>query len=723
MSPNYHRLRSLCPLVTFPIPTLVLMFRTIASSAVRRLAVAKTAAQHNTQSLGRHAALARAMSSLKIQATRSETSRSTQDVRSGVLACATQRLSVGTQYQYPLSPNATRAFSTKSSMPNKEGEQGNIAFSLQEVTKVLDGGRVLFKDITVGFLHGAKIGILGKNGAGKSTLMRIIAGVDKNFDGEAKPAPGKKVGYLAQEPVLDDEKTVLENVLDGVREKKDLLLRYEAVNAAFADPEADVDALVQEQAELQAKIDDLGIWDLDHDVEVAMAALRCPPSDALTKNLSGGERRRVALARLLLSAPDILLLDEPTNHLDSESVAWLEQFLDKYPGLVIAITHDRYFLDNVAGYILEIANGRFYPFKGNYAEWLDAKAKRQEQAEREAKNLDKVLSRELAWLRERPNGRQAKGKARIRKIEELQALKEQQRVSRVESGSLVIPQGPKLKDKVISFSNIGLAFNDAKGRGITYTEQEMKELLAKYPPLGKEKPNPNAPQWLFKNITFEVNPGQVIGIVGPNGIGKTTLLKMLTGQLIPTMGSVTVGDSVVFGYNAQTREELNADNTVWQEITQGDEWVQLDDRRKIPARKYVAQFNFSGHDQSKLIGQLSGGERNRVHLARSLRRGCNVLMLDEPTNDLDVDTLRALEEAMNSFEGCSFIVSHDRWFLDRVCTDILGFEQVFDVETQTYQMTAMLFPGNYTEFLDNYKDRTGKDYGGNRGRFKSLSVF
>ena len=489
--------------------------------------------------------------------------------------------------------------SDKRGANNKEGNPNDLAFTMEGVTKRLDQGRVLFSNITTGFFHGAKIGIIGKNGAGKSTLLKIIAGVDKTFDGAAKPGVGKKVGYLSQEPSLDDTKNVLDNVLLGVAEHKAVLDEYEAVNKKFEDPEADIDQLVERQGQLQTIIDEKNLWDLMRFVDVAMVALRCPPADAMATSLSGGERRRVALCRLLISQPDILLLDEPTNHLDAGSVAWLEQFLAQYSGLVIAITHDRYFLDNVAGYILEIESGRFLPFKGNYAQWLDAKARRVEQEAKDKKALDRVLSRELEWMSRNANGRQAKSKARIAKIEELQKQKANMYKSRyvaalsfslspllcqalwggswfvpslsqspppcpppsVESGSLVIPAGPRLGKKAIAVNNLGLAFDESRGPGGVFSPKELVERKAQGLP---------EPPWLFRNVNFTVEGGQIVGIVGPNGVGKTTLLKVIQQMMEPSAGNVTIGETVAFGYNAQSRAALRDGALVWQEITDGE---------------------------------------------------------------------------------------------------------------------------------------------------------
>jgi ATPase subunit of ABC transporter with duplicated ATPase domains len=597
----------------------------------------------------------------------------------------------------PAAATPVRAFSTDRDSSFREGDPGNIAFTMEGVSKRVEK-RLLFSNITTSFFHGAKIGILGKNGAGKSSLLRIMAGVDKDFDGKAMPVGDKKLGYLAQEPVLDETKTVLENVLEGVAEQKALLDRYDAMGDLMSEEDADIDALIEEQAALQQKIDELDCWDLMRTVEIAMTALCCPPGDAEVPPLSGGEKRRVALARLLLSKPDILLLDEPTNHLDAGSVQWLERYLDQYRGLVVAITHDRYFLDNVAGFILEIENGRFFPFRGNYSRWLDNKARRAEIEANNAKNFDKQLARELEWLKKRTHGRQAKGKARTARVEELVSQKESYRRSRIESGTLVIPSGPHLGASVIQLNDFGVAYDDSKGAGGVYTPEEIAELGG-----------PDKVKWTFRDVNINVSPGQVVGIVGPNGIGKTTILKAIQGLVKPSEGIVQVGASVVFGYNAQTRESLRPDAEVWEEIGQGVDQIAIDSTKTINTRHYVAQFNFSGSDQNKRIRHLSGGERNRVHLAKSLMRGANVIMLDEPTNDLDVDTLRSLEEAMNSFDGCAFVVSHDRYFLDRVCTDVLAFFEQPDTNGNV-RMSAKLFPGNYSEFERMFSEEHGKSF-------------
>lgn len=585
---------------------------------------------------------------------------------------------------------------------NRDGEPGNISLSLEGITKKLESGRILFSNITTSFYHGAKIGIVGKNGAGKSSLLKVLAGLDKNIDGTVEVFPGRVVGYLAQEPILDNELSVMENVLLGVHKQASLLKRYDEIAEEFGNEDADIDALIEEQAAVQAKIEELDCWNIHRDIEVALEALCCPPPNHRVGDCSGGQKRRVALAKLLLSKPDVLLLDEPTNHLDAGSVQWLEQYLAQYEGLVVAITHDRYFLDNVAGYILEIENGRFFPHKGNYTSWVEAKQRRAELETAHAKALDKNLEKEMAWMNTNVKGRQAKGKARVRKVEDLQKQKEEYRKNRLESGSLVIPSGPRLGQKVIEVKGLGLAYNNDPGvpNNTILTAPEIKALEDAGLPV----------PWTFRNVNFLMQPGQVMGIVGPNGIGKTTLFKTLLGIIEPSAGEVVRGQSVVFGYNAQTREGLRDESTVWEEIAEGQETIQVDETTVMPARQFVAQFNFSGQEQSKLIKHLSGGERNRVHLAKSLKKGTNVIMLDEPTNDLDVDTLRSLEEAINSFNGCAFIVSHDRWFLDRVCTDILAFTHMFDPELRKPVLSAFNFQGNFTEFEKHFRDTTGQEY-------------
>jgi ATPase subunit of ABC transporter with duplicated ATPase domains len=601
--------------------------------------------------------------------------------------------------------NPNRTFAAAA--PNKngtgrEGEAGNISLSLEGITKKLESGRVLFSNITTSFYHGAKIGIVGKNGAGKSSLLKILAGVDKNIDGKIETYPGRVVGYLAQEPILENELSVMDNVLLGVGKQAKLLKRYDEIAEEFANEDADIDALIEEQAAVQHEIDELNCWNLHREIEVALEALCCPPPDHRVGDCSGGQKRRVALAKLLLSKPDVLLLDEPTNHLDAGSVQWLEQYLAQYEGLVVAITHDRYFLDNVAGYILEIENGRFFPHKGNYTSWVDAKTRRLELETAHNKALDKNLEREVAWMNQNVKGRQSKGKARLRKVEELQKQKEEYRQNRLESGSLVIPSGPRLGTKVIEAKNVGLAYNNDPGvpNNTVLSAAEIKALEDAGEPV----------PWTFRNVNFLMQPGQVMGIVGPNGIGKTTLFKTILGTIAPTAGEIIRGQSVVFGYNAQTREGLRDESTVWEEIAEGQEFIKIDENYSMHARQFVAQFNFTGQEQSKLIKHLSGGERNRVHLAKSLKQGTNVILLDEPTNDLDVDTLRSLEEAINSFDGCVFIVSHDRWFLDRVCTDILAFTHLFDSETRSPVLSAFNFQGNFSEFEKHFRETTGQEY-------------
>eukprot|EP00456_Euglypha_rotunda_P051152 TRINITY_DN4128_c0_g1_i6.p1 TRINITY_DN4128_c0_g1~~TRINITY_DN4128_c0_g1_i6.p1 ORF type:complete len:576 (-),score=68.29 TRINITY_DN4128_c0_g1_i6:164-1891(-) len=539
---------------------------------------------------------------------------------------------------------------------NKEGNALKHAFVLQEVSKKFSD-RVLFDNVTLSFFDGAKIGILGMNGAGKSTLLKIIAGVEKDFNGTAQPAPGFRVGYLAQEPILDHTKTVQETIMEGVAHKNLLLTQYNELCEKFAEPDADCEALMKQQAIIQTAIDSLDLWNLQYKITAAMEALRCPPPDQLCYNLSGGERRRVALCRLLLSEPDILLLDEPTNHLDAESVAWIERFLKDYKGLVIAITHDRYFLDNVAGYILEIDAGRLIPFKGNYGEWLSQKQERLNSEKKQEKNLERILAQELEWIKKCSRGQQAKSKARVAAFEKKTEEKTTTALSRrIESGSLVIPEGPRLGDNVVTVNNLSVAFDD---------------------------------RIIFENISFQIRPGKALGIIGPNGSGKTTLLKCITSCQSPTSGSVSLGKSVCIGYNAQTREALDNTKTVWEEICGGREYIEVAKGTSVLARNYVAQFNFRGTDQQKRIGQLSGGERNRVSLAKSLAQGCNLIILDEPTNDLDVNTLRNLEEALVEFGGAAIVVTHDRWFLDRLADELLIFQE---------DGTAVHFQGNWSQW-------------------------
>lgn len=534
-------------------------------------------------------------------------------------------------------------------------------YSMDRVSKTFPGGKTVLKDIHLHFLPGAKIGVLGLNGSGKSTLMKIMAGLDNEINGEARPAQGIKVGYLQQEPELDSNKDVAGNVFEGVGEAKALMDRFEAVNAAFAEPDADFDALIAEQAELQEKIDAGDLWDLDRQVEIAMDALRCPAGDSDVVKLSGGERRRVALCRLLLSKPDMLLLDEPTNHLDAESVAWLERFLEEYPGTVVAVTHDRYFLDNVAGWILELDRGRGIPYEGNYSGWLEQKEKRLFQEEKGESARQRVLKHELEWVRQGARARQAKQKARLKAYEDL--LRDAQERA-PDPGRVTIPAGERLGDLVIEAEGLSKAFGD---------------------------------RLLIEDLSFKIPPGAIVGIIGPNGAGKTTLFRMITGQEQPESGSLRVGPTVKLGYVDQSRESLAANKTVWEEISGGLDVIQIG-KHQTPSRAYVGAFNFKGGDQQKKVGQLSGGERNRVHLAKMLKEGANVIMLDEPTNDLDVDTLRSLEEALLEFAGCALVTSHDRWFLDRIATHILAFEG--DSQVVWYE-------GNYEDYEADRKRRLG----------------
>jgi sulfate-transporting ATPase len=538
-------------------------------------------------------------------------------------------------------------------------------YVMKGLNKTYPGGRQVLKDIWLSFLPGAKIGVLGLNGAGKSTLLRIMAGEDKEFNGEAWAADGVKVGYLPQEPRLDPSKDVLGNVMEGVGPTKALLDRFEEISANLAEPLSDdeMNALLAEQAELQEKIDAVGAWDLQRNVEIAMDALRCPPGDADVSKLSGGERRRVALCRLLLEKPDMLLLDEPTNHLDAESVAWLERFLQEYPGTVVAVTHDRYFLDNVAGWILELDRGAGIPWEGNYTSWLEQKEKRLEQEGKAEDARRRTLKNEMEWIKASPRARQAKSKARIKAYEELLS---QESEARQETKQIIIPAGPRLGDLVIEANGISKGFGD---------------------------------RLLIDDLSFKVPPGAIVGIIGPNGAGKTTLFRMITGQDQPDAGTLRIGDTVKLGYVDQSRDTLAPDKTVWEEISGGDDVITLG-KRDVQSRAYVGAFNFRGADQQKKVGQLSGGERNRVHLAKMLKSGANVLLLDEPTNDLDVDTLRALEEALLDFGGCVLVISHDRWFLDRIATHILSFEGDSHVEW---------FEGNFQEYEEDKKKRLGAE--------------
>ncbi len=524
------------------------------------------------------------------------------------------------------------------------------------------GKRQVLKDIYLSYFYGAKIGVIGLNGSGKSSLLRILAGLDKDFLGETVIAPGHTTGFLEQEPQLDPSKTVREIVEQGVQPVIDLLKEFDEINNAFADPNADMDKLLERQAKVQDKLDAAAAWDLDSKLEMAMDALRCPPGDTPVSILSGGEKRRVALCRLLLQKPDILLLDEPTNHLDAESVEWLEKHLQQYAGTVIAVTHDRYFLDNVAGWILELDRGHGIPFKGNYSSWLEQKKTRLAQEEKSESQRQKTLERELEWIRMSPKGRHAKGRARINSYESLLNQETQQKIQELE---IYIPPGPRLGSVVINADDVRKAYGD---------------------------------KLLIDDMSFKLPPGGIIGVIGPNGAGKTTLFRMTVGQEKPDSGSIRIGETVKLAYIDQDRP-LAADKTIFEEITGGADVVQLG-TREMPSRAYVARFNFSGQDQQKKVGILSGGERNRVHLAKMLKEGANVLLLDEPTNDLDVNTLRALEEALENFAGCAIVISHDRWFLDRVATHILAFEG---------DSRVFWFDGNYSEYEEDKRKRLGAE--------------
>ena len=534
---------------------------------------------------------------------------------------------------------------------------------MKGLSKTFTGGREILKNIHLSFLPGAKIGVLGSNGSGKSTLLNIMAGVDKQFSGEAWAAENIKVGYLTQEPRLEAGKTVYEVVMEGMGEIKAVLDRFNEVSAKFAEEMTDdeMNSLLAEQADLQEKIDNANAWDLDRHIEIAMDALRLPPSDADVGPLSGGEKRRVALCRLLLSSPDMLLLDEPTNHLDAESVAWLQRFLHDFAGTVVTVTHDRYFLDEVAGWILELDRGQGIPYEGNYSGWLEQKQKRMEQEGRQDASRMRSLAEELEWVRASPRGRQAKSKARLTAYEELLA---QGQNKALDNTKIMIPAGPRLGDLVIETDKLVKGFSD---------------------------------QLLIDELSFKLPAGGIIGIIGPNGAGKTTLFRMITGQEGPDSGSINVGDTVKLGYVDQSRDNLNPTATVWEEISDGLDEIELG-KRKMQSRAYCGLFNFRGPDQQKVVGQLSGGERNRVHLAKMLKSGANLILLDEPTNDLDVDTLRALEEALLDFAGCAVVISHDRWFLDKIATHILAFEGDSQVEW---------FEGNYQAYEEDKRRRLG----------------
>ncbi|HEY3307030.1 MAG TPA: energy-dependent translational throttle protein EttA [Desulfuromonadaceae bacterium] len=539
-------------------------------------------------------------------------------------------------------------------------EPNKIIYSMMRVSKFYDKKPVI-KDISLSYFYGAKIGVLGLNGSGKSSLLRIMAGVDKDFNGQAVLSAGYTVGYLEQEPILEETKTVRQIVEEGVQETVDLLAEFNAITDKFSDPDADFEKLCDRQAELQEKLDHLDAWDLDSRLEMAMDALRCPPGETMVSVLSGGEKRRVALCRLLLKKPDILLLDEPTNHLDAESVAWLEHHLHSYPGTVIAVTHDRYFLDNVAGWILELDRGEGIPWKGNYSSWLEQKQNRLAVEEKTVSERQKTLQRELEWIKMSPKGRHAKGKARISSYEQLLSQESEKQAKDLE---IYIPPGPRLGGIVVEFNDVAKAYGD---------------------------------RLLYEKLTFNLPPGGIVGVIGPNGAGKTTLFRLITGQEQCDTGTIRIGETVTLGYMDQSRDALKADQTIWEAVTGGDDSIQLG-KISVNSRAYVSRFNFSGSDQQKKISMLSGGERNRVHLARMLKEGANVLLLDEPTNDLDVNTMRALEEALENFAGCAVVISHDRWFLDRIATHILAFEG---------DSSVVYFDGNYSEYEEDRRRRLG----------------
>ena len=546
---------------------------------------------------------------------------------------------------------------------NKSGQSGSYVYSMNRVGKVVPPKREILKDISLSFFPGAKIGVLGLNGAGKSTLLKIMAGIDTDIQGEARPQPGIKIGYLPQEPQLNADKDVRGNVEEGVQEAIDALKGLEQVYAAYAEPDADFDELAKQQARYEDVIQATDAHNIDTRLEIAANALRLPPWDADVTKLSGGERRRVALCRLLLSEPDMLLLDEPTNHLDAESVAWLERFLENFTGTVVAITHDRYFLDNAAGWILELDRGRGIPYEGNYSTWLEAKEKRLEQEQRTEAAHQKAIKAELEWVRSNPKGRQAKNKARLARFEELNSQEFQ---TRNETNEIYIPPGPRLGDKVIEVRNLRKTFGD---------------------------------RLLFDNVSFTVPKGSIVGIIGANGMGKSTLFKLLMGIEQPDGGEVEVGETVKLSYVDQSRDDLDGSKTVWEEISDGHDIMRIG-TYEVPSRSYVGRFNFKGSDQQKFVKDLSGGERNRLHLAKLLKQGGNVLLLDEPTNDLDVETLRALEEAVLAFPGSAMVISHDRWFLDRVATHILAYED---------DGSVIFHEGNFSEYEEDRVARLGKD--------------
>jgi energy-dependent translational throttle protein EttA len=551
--------------------------------------------------------------------------------------------------------------------------QETIIFSMERVSKTVPPQKTILKNIYLSFFYGAKIGVLGLNGSGKSSLLRVIAGLDKAYTGDVVFSPGYSVGLLDQEPTFDPEKTVLEIVEEGVAEIVNLLKEFDEINEAFADPDADFDKLLDRQGKVQEKLDHANAWELDSRLERAMDALRCPPSDAKMDTLSGGEKRRVALCRLLLQEPDVLLLDEPTNHLDAESVLWLEEHLKQYKGTVIAVTHDRYFLDNVAGWILELDRGEGIPWKGNYSSWLEQKQQRLAKEEKTESKRQKTLMRELEWVKMAPKARQAKSKARLGAYDKLMSEEGREKEDKLE---LYIPAGPRLGNKVIEVNNVSKAYGN---------------------------------KLLFENLSFSLPPAGIVGVIGPNGAGKSTLFKLITGKVQPDAGSFEVGETVVLSYLDQEHDGLKSDKTVYETLSGGTDLIMLGGKQ-VNARAYVSKFNFNGADQEKKVGQLSGGERNRVHLAMMLKEGANLILLDEPTNDLDVNTLRALEEALENFGGCAVVISHDRWFLDRIATHILAFEG---------DSTVYWFEGNFSEYEENRKKRLG-DAAPKRIKYKAL---
>lgn len=555
-----------------------------------------------------------------------------------------------------------------------------VIFSMHRVSKTTPTGKQIIKDISLSFFYGAKIGIIGLNGAGKSTVMKIIAGIDKSYQGDVSISDGYSVGYLPQEPELDPAKTVKEIVMEGVQETVDILKEYEEINNSFMDEEIlndpdKMEKLIARQGEVQNKIDALNAWELDSQLERAMDALRCPPDDQLVEKLSGGEKRRVALTRLLLQKPDILLLDEPTNHLDAESIQWLEQHLQKYQGTVIAVTHDRYFLDNVAGWILELDRGEGIPWKGNYTSWLEQKSKRLEQEEKQESKRKRMLDQELEWVRMNPKGRQAKSKARLNNYDKLLSEDAKEKEKRLE---IRIPNGPRLGNNVIDAINVSKSFGD---------------------------------KLLYDDLNFSLPPNGIVGIIGPNGAGKTTIFKMIMGELEPDAGTFKVGETVVIGYVDQNHKDLDPEKTIFEVVSDGAELIEIGNE-KINARAYLSKFAFSGSDQNKKVGVLSGGERNRLHLAMTLKTEANVLLLDEPTNDIDINTLRALEEGIMNFAGCVVVISHDRWFLDRICTHILAFEG----DSKVYS-----FEGSFSEYEENKKKRLG-DTTPTRLKYRKLTI-